>query len=254
MQADEYGKMASVENRHWWYRALRRRLIDEVDPSRFRKAAPRWLDAGAGTGGLLQFLDSEMNWKGVGFDIAPPAVEQCRRKSLNVSHGNLSDPATWPTGVWDVITSNDSFYFVRETHDRIRVLEAMWDRLAPGGRVILHLPALKAFSGSHDLPVGITERLNRAEALSWTRTRPWKVRRASYRLFFLSPLIFASRALSRWKLKRSGNAAADAKSDVEGVNPVLNVLFYFLTRTEDQLRMSWPWGSSLLVVLEKPET
>jgi ubiquinone/menaquinone biosynthesis C-methylase UbiE len=55
MEAREYEKMAEVEDRMWWYRALHENLRVVVE--RFVPApAARLLDAGCGTGGLLRAL------------------------------------------------------------------------------------------------------------------------------------------------------------------------------------------------------
>jgi len=57
MEAREYEKMAEVEDRMWWYKALHRNLLGLIE--RFLDApAARLLDAGCGTGGLLRVLDT----------------------------------------------------------------------------------------------------------------------------------------------------------------------------------------------------
>lgn len=252
MQADEYGKMATAESSHWWYRATHCAILDEMS----FQTAPQWLDACAGTGGFLQYVESRMGWRGHGFDIEPLAVKRCKEKGLQVDRGDLNDPQTWPSGPWDCITATDSFYFVRGTPAKQAILGAMWNRLNPGGRVILQLPALAAFSGTHDLRVGIDERATRALAYEWIQTQPWIVRRCHYRLFFLSPLIALSRGLSRWRWRvaQSRGETLPAESDVDTVHPLLNTLFFAITRLEDRIGLPWPWGSSLVLVLEKPRS
>jgi SAM-dependent methyltransferase len=54
MEAAEYARMDAVEDHMWWYRALRRRLMDALSGVRGKV-----LDAGCGTGGLLARLRAE---------------------------------------------------------------------------------------------------------------------------------------------------------------------------------------------------
>jgi hypothetical protein len=175
-----------------------------------------------------------------------------------VAPGDLTRPETWPAGEWDAITVIDAFYFVEGDAAKRSILEAFWQRLAPGGILVLHLPALRAFGGTHDLRVGITERCTREQALGWLGTRLWKVHEARYRLFFLSPLIALSRAWSRiqWRRAQKRGATLPESSDLAPVQPILNFMFGAVTQFEDRLLsfagLTPPWGSSLALVVEKP--
>ena len=57
MQPREYEVMAALEQGHWWYRALRRRLLERLEREAHRRGRPlQVFDAGCGTGGLLHVL------------------------------------------------------------------------------------------------------------------------------------------------------------------------------------------------------
>ncbi len=56
MNADEYRRMADVEDRMWWYRGLHDVVLAALDRWGPRPL-PSLLDAGCGTGGLLRRLE-----------------------------------------------------------------------------------------------------------------------------------------------------------------------------------------------------
>src|SRR3954465_10907280 len=81
MSPEEHEIMRSVEDHYWWYRALRRHIADSIDPA---VASGKLLDAGCGTGGMLQavrerFPDAEL----VGLDAGSRGIELTRERQLN---------------------------------------------------------------------------------------------------------------------------------------------------------------------------
>ena len=80
MNADEYIKMAEVEDRMWYFRSLHRHVAREMAAENLPENAPV-LDAGCGTGGLI--LRSRQNgtslkWSGI--DFMPLAIELARKR------------------------------------------------------------------------------------------------------------------------------------------------------------------------------
>ncbi len=80
MQPEEYGAMFRVEETHWWYQALHRLIFQTLESE-----LPDWhekeiLDAGCGTGSILQQLGNPA--KNVGVDLASEAVSFCRQRGL----------------------------------------------------------------------------------------------------------------------------------------------------------------------------
>ena len=56
MDHEEYVKLAAVEDRMWYFRALHRHALRELDRALPPDRRARVLDAGCGTGGLVGFL------------------------------------------------------------------------------------------------------------------------------------------------------------------------------------------------------
>ena len=61
MDINEYYRLAKVEDSHWWYRAVHKLVIEEINKGWLNK--PVILDAGCGTGGLTEKL------AGAGFTV-----------------------------------------------------------------------------------------------------------------------------------------------------------------------------------------
>ena len=96
MEPSEYATMFRVEETHWWYRALHDLIFQTLEAELPDWRDGRILDAGCGTGAILQRLGNPE--KNVGVDLAPEAISFCRqreiadRKStrLNSSHSGES--------------------------------------------------------------------------------------------------------------------------------------------------------------------
>jgi len=241
----EYEKMAAVEGALWWYRALHRLVLDAIR-DHASTASPRIVDAGCGTGGLATFLRAN----GFGdlrlFDLSDDAVAWCRERGHDAVRASLVDlRATYPANSADVIVSNDTLCYLDPAaqEDVLRQCAAV---LRPGGIVILNLPALAAFSGIHDVSVGIRQRFSRADVPRLLAANGFTVRRACYWPFLLSPLIWATRALQRRRMRR--DPQFEVRSDVDLPPRVVNALFGGITRVENRVLPWKPFGSSLFLV------
>ena len=243
----EYRKMADCERDHWWYRALHDQCIQAIDGLRSDKFI-NILDAACGTGGLLMKLRSVSNTRLYGFDLSPTAVRHAQQQSLNVEVADLRGIARCFTPVcFDAIVSNDSLYFL-SNEEQESMLRACHDRLNPGGRLILNLPARAAFAGAHDEAVGIGRRFELADVNRLCRTAPWRVLSQRSWPMLLSPLILVERARQRRQRLRHPDHVPE--SDVQLPPSLINTACYGLTRFE----RVWPgptFGSSFFLVLEK---
>ena len=84
MNQREYRRMFEVEDRHWWYVGLHELILAQVGRIAASAGEPlRILDAGCGTGRLMELLASAGSVEGC--DISPDAVAFCRNDPLPVS-------------------------------------------------------------------------------------------------------------------------------------------------------------------------
>lgn len=244
----EYEAMAKCEQRLWWYRCLH-----DLTLSTIKENTPashlRVLDAGCGTGGLLMRLKENGFADIAGFDLSPDAVAYARQNSgvnvqlLDITH--LQD--AYAANYFDIITSHDTVCLLQQGHDSKAIAELL-SVLKPGGFLLMNFPALKAFSGTHDIAVGIQKRYS-IKAVKKLMQGMGSIKHITYWPFVLSPGIFLLRTVQKVKLLLKKN---NGISDVKMPPASLNHLLYTLTRLENRHLRIKPWGSSLFVVLQKP--
>ena len=243
-----YLKMAEVEESMWWYRSLHALVTDTLARQNVTTDA-QILDAGCGTGGLLLHLKKQGFANTAGFDLSPDAVDACKHRGLDVTQGDLSNvDQLFEGSTFDVIISNDTLCYFDDAGctDLLAKFEKL---LRPGGILILNLPALKAFSGMHDLGVGIKQRFDRGHVNTLVESSALQIERKVYWPFLVSPLVYAVRSIQRLRLKLNPNVAI--KSDVELPAAPVNYLLEKLTLLENQILAHKPFGSSLFVVAKK---
>src|SRR5438270_11957189 len=80
MSPEEHEIMRSVEDHYWWYRALRRHVVDSIS----RDFRGRLLDAGCGTGGTLAAVRARFpNAELFGVDSAERALQLTRERETS---------------------------------------------------------------------------------------------------------------------------------------------------------------------------
>ncbi|MEM6321127.1 MAG: class I SAM-dependent methyltransferase [Bacteroidota bacterium] len=245
-RAIEYEKMAATEAELWWYRVLHDLVYAQLAGDNRDLAI---VDAGCGTGGLLQMLIGKGFANAVGFDLSEHAINFCQDRQLNAFQGDMLEIGTYfLANSKDCIISNDVFYFLSEK-EQLAFLRESYRLLKKGGQLIMNVPALAAFGGMHDLSVGIDKRFSKQQLQGLIRQTDFSIKKLNYWPFLLSPIIFAVRFGQRLKMRFFKNETIT--SDVALPSPTVNRLLYQITTFERQYLPWTPWGSSLLVVLEK---
>ncbi|MFL5730812.1 MAG: class I SAM-dependent methyltransferase [Cytophagaceae bacterium] len=244
----EYEKIYLGEKKLWWYRILHKMVLKAL-ARYFNDKEIHIVDAGCGTGGLIDSLREHSYLHVKGFDISAHALAFCRQRKLDVFEGDLKKIADYfPAGSADALISNDNLYFLSE-QEQASFLKNTWHILKPGGILILNLPVLKAFRGTHDISVGIGNRFNSRSLDRIYDKNSYELIQKTFWPFLISPVIFIVRFFQRIKLLFSPSAGSG--SDVKVPAAPINELLYGITLMENSLMKYKPWGSSLLVVLKK---
>lgn len=248
MEPAEYDRMFALEERLWWYRALREHVLWWV-ARLSRGKTLRILDAGCGTGGMtLLLLQQHGNVQAI--DASPHAVAYCQQRGL--AHAQCVDLTSWEplAEMYDVIVSLDVLCHRSIADDRV-IVRKFYHALAPGGTLILNLPAFECVRREHDTVVATMRRYTRPQVRRLLHETGFRVIHATYRLPWLFMIAFVKRYVERLWPSPDGACRSDLKQPPKW----LNQLLLLLARAENvvlRAGIPLPLGSSLFVVACKP--
>jgi SAM-dependent methyltransferase len=241
MNPNEYEAMFRAEQKHWWYRALHRLIFDWLG-----RELPGWkdkaiLDAGCGTGAILERLGNP--GRNVGVDLAPEALAFCRQRGLeNVRQADIS-ALPFPDNSFDAVICSSVLYH-QWVGDVPRALREINRVLRPDGILLVNLPAFSFLHSAHDDSVMTARRFRKSEVLSLLARNGFKIRRLSYWTTLLFPMAVAARMFA---LLKSGR---DFES---GSKPVASAILGGVMTTERALlRLTdLPFGVALMAMARK---
>jgi SAM-dependent methyltransferase len=238
MQLDEYRKLAEVEDRMWYFRALNRRMCWWARRLLAADAA-RGLDAGCGTGGLLKALRAAApGWEVVGLDFSPVACQLARsRTGAEIVEGSIT-ALPFPDASFDAVLSAD---VVCQVEDDSRALREFARVVRPGGAVLVNVPAYRWLWSYHDDTCQTRHRYTRPRLVRLFTEAGLEPVHASYANFLPLPLIAARRKLFR---------PADPSSDVRAYPAPVEAVFGTMAALEfgwNRLGGTLPAGSSVFV-------
>jgi len=243
MEEAEYRKLAEVEDRMWYFRALHRHILGALQP-RLAGRTAAVLDAGCGTGGLLRRLRAEQpGLELTGLDLSPLACELARAHgSGTVVEGSIT-ALPFPEAAFDAIVSADVLY---ELDDPRAALSEFHRCLRPGGWVVVNLPAYRWLWSYHDVAVRSKHRFVRREVAALFAGAGFALERCTHWNALPFPLIVAKRKLF---------ARPSDTSDVRAYPAPVEAAFRGLMALERawlRLGGTWAWGSSIFAVGRKP--
>lgn len=242
MDAVMYEQFLAVERSHWWFRARREILLGVV-----RGLAPAGapvLDVGCGTGFFLEAI-SETH-PSMGLDSAPVAVSMSRERGLKgVFAGSANDLSAVKGKQFCVVTLQD---VIEHLDDDLGALKGVCEVLAPGGHVVVTVPAYPSLWSYHDERNQHRRRYRRRPLEALLSEAGFELVHASYFNCALLPLAWMART---WR-RLTGNTPDDEFA----LPPApVNELFRMMFQAERPIlmrRRKLPWGLSILAVGRKP--
>lgn len=234
--------MAFAEENHWWYKTLFRTSYISIQKC-FGDKKISILDAGCGTGGFLKYLQDENYSDLNGFDINEYASQKASLKTgLTIPCCSISSMENvFENKKFDVIVCHDVLYFLDDTTIK-NTLIGFHRQLNPNGIVIVNLPALQWFKGSHDHHVGIKKRYSKKDCLNFIPEN-YTLTHFSYRHFLISPVILLKRFYSR--------VFPASTSDIKPQNKLINNLLISINKPNLNFQKFSPFGSSVYFVLKR---
>ena len=254
---NDFAILDDMQERHFWYRGRHRFLLSAVKRHLSGFSSPRVIDMGGGCGGWLAYLARRKTFP-IGemalADSSSQALDRAKRVLPNGTRTFQVDLLNPPwENRWDVAFLLDVLEHIPADEDALR---RIYQSLAPGGILFVTTPALRVFWSWNDEVVHHVRRYSKSDFKRLAAATGFCLIDARYFMFLLSPLRLATRFATRAEVKNmtEEHARALMKRMHRVPSPPLNVLLGAIFAGETPLGhiLPFPWGSSILAVLQKP--
>lgn len=250
MNEQEYALMRRVEDSHWWYAVLRETVAAEVKAHLAGRPDARILDAGCGTGGMMEVLRREnASWQISGLDFSPQAIGHTRQRGFSDLTQGSVDALPFQDESFDAVVSLDVLYF--EGVDEAKAMGEFHRVLKPGGVLLLNLPAFGVLRGRHDVAVSSARRYTPSQVRGLLdRCNLERLRVHCWNLWLFLPIL-------GWRLLSRAFQPQDtskSKSDLSMSPAFLNAALTAFARADMALcrAIRSPLGTSVQAVARKP--
>jgi SAM-dependent methyltransferase len=246
-----FSTLGEVEERHFWFRARRRVILDAL-----RRTLPdledRGLfDIGCGSGGLLAFLGQNGVRVAGACDAYLESLEMVRERTaaplVLVDEGRLP-----PLGPGHTLLS--LFDVLEHLDDDVATLRFLHSVLHPGGALVLTVPAHPFLFDEMDVLAHHRRRYRLPEVREKLERSGFEIRASFHFMAPLVPLLVLGRTLGsllgRGKAKAAGRRATEL-SVIPGFNEAL-ALPLAIERRWLARGFALPFGSSILAVAVRP--
>jgi SAM-dependent methyltransferase len=180
-----------AEDRHWWYRG-RRRVLDAVISGLALGPQTRILDAGCGSG--RNMLDLARYGEVTGIELSDTSVAlACELHTGEVLQGSILD-MPFTTDSFDLAVCLD---VVEHLQDDRQALSELRRVVAPGGSLLVTVPAYERLWSTHDEINHHHRRYNRRTLLQAAEDAGWKCSLTTHFNSLLLPIAALLRALDR---------------------------------------------------------
>jgi len=226
MEADEIGKLADLEDQHWWYQERRAILDRQLRQFTTPGAA---LDIGACCGGNTRVL-VDNGWRAMALDYSRTGPEICRTRGVTAVQGDATRLPV-PDASLDLVVAYD---ILEHIPDHVAAVREAHRVLRPGGQLLVAVPADPELWSAHDVAVLHCRRYTSSTLNALISGNGFVVSK----LWNWNVLMKPALKLRRDKIEGS---------DLDQVPPVLNSVLRRIIRTERYLPLSKLPGVSLFL-------
>jgi SAM-dependent methyltransferase len=244
MDRIEIQAMRDNEDRHWWYRGRRRIVEDEIAKLGIGSDA-KVLDAGCGSGRLLDELVVYGDVSGL--DIEPGNVAEARARGHVDVHEGVVEDLPWPDETFDLVTCLDVVEHTKDDRVTLRELRRV---TRSGGHALITVPAYQTLWSNHDIRNRHYRRYNRRTLGRAASEAGWDIERMTFFNSLLLPPASAVRLFHRLSREPAEEHTSDVGLAPEWMYPALELPM--------RLEAAWlrrgrrlPAGLSLLAVLKR---
>jgi len=242
------GTLFKIEQKHFWYIGRKEIILDAVRSNMPDIASMKMLEIGCGNGGILAYLKQNgINIEGG--DISLNGLRFCRQRVGLISLFHIDALALPFVSSFDII---GLFDVLEHIDDDEKALSEINRALKPGGKILLTVPANKSLQSYFDVNCRHRRRYSKRELAAKLERNGFIIRKISFYMFFLFPVLAAVRKISDILPKTSGKHDIKTYRELKTV-PVVNDIFLGLLRLEKTLLkyLNLPFGGSLLALAEK---
>jgi SAM-dependent methyltransferase len=241
MNDEEFRLLDEIEDGQWWFvgkRLILRTLLERHAPR------GRVLDLGCGTGGILR--DFMQLYPCYGADRSELALRICSEKGFDrLVRSDLGD-LPFAAGAFDTILALD---VIEHLQDDVDFLVKAGRLLAPGGRMLLSVPAFPILWSQHDVTFQHYRRYRAHDLRDVVERAGFVPERITHTNSLIFPAVFLWRVLS----SRTGLGRYAPKHDFWEIPSWLNALLVWIYRLETRLLRvaDLPVGVSVVCVARK---
>lgn len=246
MEKTYYEKYFHFEDDNWWF-VGRRRLVSSIADWCARGNRDLVLDAGCGTGGMLDHLGPPGSV--VGLDCEQLALAYARRRGARRLVQGSAVELPFGDATFGTVFSLDVLEHLDDDLGGLREIKRV---CRPGGTIIITVPAFRFLWSQHDVVNQHRRRYRAPELRSLVQEVGLEIRLLSYSNTVLFPAIAGVRLAKngwRWLTRSKNLPGADNEYVPEPWNSLLTTLYaaeqYILPRR------SLPFGVSLICIATK---
>lgn len=253
--------LRDIQTRHFWYRGRHRFLLhftrQILADFRRRGVRPAAVDLGGGCGGWVSYLAER-----AGSEFSEIALADSSTTALSLASDSLPAGAKryqidllnlqW-SDRWDIAFLLDVLEHIEQDE---AVLRQAREALRPGGALVVATPALEWFRSGIDNMTHHVRRYARRDFEQLARAAGLEVVVTRYFMFFLSPLLWLARlrapdpaAMTPAEIRRYLDQAD--RIPAAPINELLAATFS--AETPLGAVCPFPWGTSVLAVLRRPQ-
>ncbi len=246
MRAEDFEFLYNMEERYWWFAAMRQ-ITDTIAGKQLQRKSLQVLDAGCGTGYNLNHYE-RAGLAVYGLDIAPEAVDGVKRRGFEkITQASVTD-IPYRTEAFDLVFSFDVICQIPVSAS-VQAIAEMHRVLRPGGFLFVRVPAFEWLRSSHDADLHTAHRFTSTELEEALQRAGFTVHFSTYANSFLFPV-----AVTRRFLKRLGvGSGTDVKPLPAGLQ-WLDPIFRKILTAEAGIfgrRKRLPFGLSVICYAEK---
>lgn len=245
METKEYHTNFLLEDSYWWFSG-RRKIVGEILKTWIQKKSfARILDAGCGTGKMVEFLNGFGACAGL--ELHSEGIEFCKQRKLErIVQGNIARLPFREHSI-TLVSCFDVLYH-KEVDESLALAEV--SRVcAPNGFIVITDAAFEFLRSEHDASVHGVRRYTKRTLSAAVERAGFQVIRISYWNFFLFPVVALIRLIKNRLPKKGGRPV----SDLQQLPKIVNTALYWIVCIEAYLMrfMSLPFGTSIVLIAKK---